>query len=180
MEAGVLFLMDSCGSIPSGMSGNIGVWLGIWESGDLGDNARSALWWLSQQLNNCYGNEIVSDGSRIIFWHENEEKTHDQKILYVANQVKNDRFHFNDDVIVLTKSVALRAKARNNGISAEDYDDVGFIEEIDGWRRMPITADEMERILRDRELKTFHLDGRENLARMSISSVRARGSRATE
>lgn len=50
MEAGVLFLMDSCGSIPSGMSGNIGVWLGIWESGDLGDNARSALWWLSQQL----------------------------------------------------------------------------------------------------------------------------------
>lgn len=78
--------------------------------------------------------------------------------------MKNDRFHFNDDVIVLTKSVALRAKARNNGISAEDYDDVGFIEEIDGWRRMPITADEMERILRDRELKTFHLDGRENLA----------------
>ena len=134
------------------------------ESGDLGDNARSALWWLSQQLNNCYGNEIVSDGSRIIFWHENEEKTHDQKILYVANQVKNDRFHFNDDVIVLTKSVALRAKARNNGISAEDYDDVGFIEEIDGWRRMPIAVDEMERILRDRDLKTFHLDGRENLA----------------
>ena len=134
------------------------------ESGDLGDNARSALWWLSQQLNNCYGNEIVSDGSRIIFWHENEEKTHDQKILYVANQVKNDKFHFNDDAIVLTKSVALRAKARNDGIIAEDYDDVGFIEEIDGWRKMPITVDEMEKILQDRELKTFHLDGRENLA----------------
>ena len=32
MEAGVLFLMDSCGSIPSGMSGNIGVWLGICSS----------------------------------------------------------------------------------------------------------------------------------------------------
>ena len=134
------------------------------ESGDLGDNARSASWWLSQQLNSCHGNEICSDGSRIIFWQENEEKTHDQKILYVANQVKSDKFHFNDDVIVLTKSVALRAKARNNGISAEDYDDVGFIEEIDGWRKMPITVDEMEKILQDRDMGMFHLDGRENLA----------------
>lgn len=134
------------------------------ESGDLGDNARSASWWLSQQLNSCQGNEIHVDGARIIFWKENEEKSHDQKILYVANEVRNDKFHFNDDVVILTKSVALRAKARNNGFSAEDYDDVGFIEEIDGWRTLPITVDEMEVILRDRESKTFHLEGREGLA----------------
>ena len=134
------------------------------ESGDLGDNARSASWWLSQQLNSCQGNEIHVDGTRIIFWKENEEKSHDQRILYVANEVRNDKFHFNDDVVILTKSVALRAKARNNGFSAEDYDDVGFIEEIDGWRTLPITVDEMEVILRDRESKTFHLEDREGLA----------------
>ena len=134
------------------------------ESGDLGDNARSASWWLSQQLNSCCGNEIRIDGTRIVFWRETDEKTHDQKILKVAEQVRQDKYFFNEDVVILTKSVALRAKARNIGISAEDYDDVGFIEEIDGWRMMPITVDEMEMILQDRELKTFHLDGRPELA----------------
>lgn len=135
------------------------------ESGDLGDNARSASWWLSQQLNKGCGNTIeTSEGNKIVLWKENEEKGHDQKVICAANEVKNDRFYFNDDVIILTKSVALRAKACNSGIAAEDYDDVGFVRDIDGWRYMPITVEEMEMICRDKTSDIFHLDGRENLA----------------
>ena len=134
------------------------------EPGDLGDNARNASWWLSNQLNECSGNEIDIDGTRIVFWKENDEKTHDQRILHVANEVRNDKFFFNYEVSVLTKSVALRVKARNNGISAEDYDDVGLVQEIDGWTEMPITVEEMEMILQDRNSSDFSLEGRENLA----------------
>lgn len=135
------------------------------ESGDLGDNARSASWWLSQQLNECSGNTIeTSEGNKIIFWRENEEKGRDQKILYVANELRNDKFHFNDEVIILTKSVALRAKALNDRVQAEDYDDVGFVQDIDGWRYLPITVEEMEMIYGNKTSNTFYLEGREGLA----------------
>ena len=133
------------------------------EPGDLGDNARSAAWWLSQRLNECDGNEVSEDGSTIIFWRDNDEKTHDAKVLRTASEVSADKFHFNDEVMVLTKSVSLRAKARNQGIYADDYDDVGLIEQIDGWCEMEITADEMEGILSDRDTDGFTLPGHDGL-----------------
>lgn len=149
------------------------------EPGDLGDNARNASWWLSNKLNECSGNEIDIDGTRIVFWKENDEKTHDQRILHVASEVRNDKFFFNYEVSVLTKSVALRVKARNNGISAEDYDDVGLVQEIDGWTEMPITVEEMEMILQDRNSSDFRLEGRENLAVNEYVVCTSEGQRCT-
>lgn len=135
------------------------------EPGDLGDNARNASWWLSQKLNMCDGNTIGFDKTEILLWQENDEKTHDQKILRVASEVSKDQRFFDDEVVILTKSVALRVKARirNEGYSAEDYDDVGLVKEIDGWKHEEITADEMQSIPFDKKIKTFHLDGREKL-----------------
>ena len=132
------------------------------EPGDIGDNARGASWWLSQHIGD--GNEINCDGTRIIFWRENDERTHDARILKVAEEVRSDKFFFNDEVVVVTKSLSLMVRARNAGVFAEDYDDVGFVNEIDGWRSLPITPDEMESILRDRDSETFRLEGREGIA----------------
>ena len=135
------------------------------EPGDLGDNARNASWWLSQKLNMCDGNTIGFDKTEILLWQDNDEKTHDQKILRVASEVSKDQRFFDDEVVILTKSVALRVKARirNEGYSAEDYDDVGLVKEIDGWKNEEITAEEMQSIPFDKKIKTFHLDGREKL-----------------
>ncbi len=134
------------------------------EPGDLGDNARNASWWLSQQLNRCEGKTISCDGTEIIFWNDNDEKSHDQKVLRVAHEVSSDSDYYNDDVIILTKSIALRAKAKKDGLDAEDYDDVGLVKEIDGWRDMPVTVEEMQAIWQDVRNGSFHLDGRESLA----------------
>lgn len=90
-----------------------------------------------KQLENIdYGNEINNDGSRIIFWKANDKKGHDEKILYVADEVKNSNLFKNSNVVILTKSISLRVKAKSNGILSEDYDDVGLIQAIDGWRPM--------------------------------------------
>ena len=132
------------------------------EPGDLGDNARSASWWLSQKLNQCYGNVIGFDGTEIMLWKDNDEKTHDQKVLYVANEVKNSERFFDDEVVILTKSVALRVKARNFDIDAEDYDDVGLVKEIDGWRELPLTVEQMQSITSNPRVRKFHIDGCED------------------
>jgi PhoH-like ATPase len=134
------------------------------EPGDLGDNARNASWWLSQKLNECEGTVIGFGNTEIMLWEDNDEKTHDQKVLRVAQDVQKDQKFFNDDIVILTKSVALRAKARNFHINAEDYDDVGLVKEIDGWKYEEITADEMQTIPFDKKIQYFHLDGREGLA----------------
>ena len=134
------------------------------EAGDIGDNARNASWWLSQRLDSSSNGEIDHDGTRLLFWKDNDEKTHDQKILYTANDVRNSKHFFNDGVTILTKSVSLRVKAMNDGIGAEDYDDVGLVNEIDGWREMPITVDEMELILKDRDSERFTLQSHRDLS----------------
>ena len=85
------------------------------EPGDIGDNARSAAWWLSQMLNGCDGNEAERDGCRIIFWRDNDEKSHDMKVIRTANDVHEDKVHFGEEVVLLTKSLSLRAKARMTG-----------------------------------------------------------------
>lgn len=134
------------------------------ESGDVGDNARNASYWLSKQLEKIeYGNEIDVDGSRLIFWRDNEERTHDAKVLYTVNEVKNDKFYFNDEVVLLTKSVALRVKAKSLGVLSDDYDDVGLVEEINGWRCIEISVDELQEISQDRE-QLIHLDNYKDLA----------------
>jgi predicted ribonuclease YlaK len=57
--------------------------------GDVGDNARNANYWLSKQLEDIqYGNEINKDGFKIIFWKSNDKRGHDEKILHVANEIK--------------------------------------------------------------------------------------------
>ena len=115
------------------------------ESGDVGDNARSAGYWLSQELNACGGDEIRNGDGRILFWADNDERNHDQKILRTAEDVRRHEFFYNDDVVILTKSISLRTKARSVGLMAEDYDDVGFVNEIDGWRELPITVEDRGR-----------------------------------
>ena len=66
--------------------------------------------------------------------------------------------------MILTKSISLKVRARAMGIDAEDYDDVGLVEEIDGWSEMEITADEMQAILSDRDSGGFSLPGHDGLA----------------
>lgn len=137
------------------------------EPGDVGDNARSAKRWLLGHMDvMASNNEITKDDGkgRIIFWADNDERSHDLKVIYTANDAKNDKFLFNDDIVILTKSISLRVKANGMGIETEDYDDVGLIQEIDGWREMPISVEEMESILQDRSSEEFFLPGREDLA----------------
>lgn len=134
------------------------------EPGDVGDNARNAAWYLVRGLNESENGEIDSDGTRIIFWKDNEEKSHDAKIIYTANEVRQDKFFFNDEVIILTKSISLRVKAKGYGINADDYDDVGLVEEIDGWSEMEITTNEMEYILGGRDENEFDLPGHDGLS----------------
>lgn len=135
------------------------------EAGDVGDNARNASYWLSKQLEAIdYGNEISVDGTRLIFWQDNEERSHDAKILYTVNEVKKDKFFYNDDVILLTKSVALRVKAKSQGILSDDYDDVGLVEEINGWRLLEVTSGELE-ILSSTRDGYVHLNGHEDIAK---------------
>ena len=134
------------------------------ESGDVGDNARNASYWLSKQLEKIdYGNEIEVDGTRLIFWKDNEEKAHDAKILYTVNEVKNDKFFFNDEIVLLTKSVALRVKAKSAGVSSDDYDDVGLVEEINGWRYAELSEDELQDLSNYRE-EIIHLESQKDLA----------------
>lgn len=134
------------------------------EPGDVGDNARNAAWYLCHKLNLSGNGEICIGNTRLIFWKDNDERTHDSKILCTAEEVNRDKSFFNDDVVIITKSIALRVKAKNAGIDADDYDDVGLVKEIDGWREMEITADEMEHILSDRDSDAFELTGHDNLA----------------
>ncbi len=101
---------------------------------------------------------------RIIFWKDNEEKGHDAKILYTVNEVKNDKFFFNDNIILLTKSVALRVKAKAFGMLSDDYDDVGLVEEINGWRRLELTVDELQLVTAHRE-GILHLDWHEDICK---------------
>ena len=134
--------------------------------GDVGDNARNASYWLSKQLEQMeYGNEINKDDYKIIFWKANDKRGHDEKILHVASEVKNCG-QFNDyDVVILTKSISLRVKAKCNNILSEDYDDVGLIQTIDGWRPLELTVDEMEMISSlNSQQKTFHIERKLNLA----------------
>lgn len=133
------------------------------EPGDVGDNARNAAWYLERRLNESMTGEIESENTRIIFWKDNDEKSHDAKVLYTANEIRNDPMYFNDDIVILTKSISLRVKARNSGVGAEDYDDVGLVEEIDGWCEMEITVDEMQSILKDRDSDEFELPGHDGL-----------------
>lgn len=133
------------------------------ESGDVGDNARSAGYWLSQELNACGGDEIRNGDGRILFWADNDERNHDQKILRTAEDVRRHEFFYNDDVVILTKSISLRTKARSVGLMAEDYDDVGFVNEIDGWRELPITVEEMERISEVHSEDEFEIPGHGDL-----------------
>ena len=133
--------------------------------GDVGDNARNASYWLSKQLEKIeYGNTIYIDGNKLIFWKDNDEKTHDAKILYTVNDVKNSKFFFNDDVTLLTKSVALRVKAKSMGFLCDDYDDVGLVEEINGWRYFEVTEEELQTLSSGRE-EIVHLDGHEDVAK---------------
>lgn len=118
------------------------------DSGELGDNARSAKYYISNLLNN--------ESKELEFWQDNEERGHDAKILRTAQEVSTDKFHFNSTVTILTKSLSLRVKARNLGIDSEDYDDVGLASSIDGWEELPITVDELEYITSCKE-KTFEL-----------------------
>lgn len=134
------------------------------EPGDVGDNARNAAWYLCHKLNQSENGEICVGKTRLIFWKDNDEKTHDAKIIYTACDVRNDKSFFNDDTVIVTKSIALRVKAKNAGLDAEDYDDVGLVKEIDGWSEMPITTDEMESILSHRDSDTFELPGHDGLA----------------
>lgn len=134
------------------------------EPGDLGDNARNAAWWLSKRLNSTDGPDTDIDGNRVVFWQDNEERTHDAKIIRTADEVRQSKSFFEDELVILTKSVALRAKARNYSIAAEDYNDVGLVKEIDGWCMMDITPEEMEAILADRDGNDFTLEGRDSIA----------------
>lgn len=134
------------------------------EPGDVGDNARNASYWLSKQLERIdYGNEIIADSTRLIFWKDNEEKSHDAKILYTVNAIKNDKFFFNAEVVLLTKSVALRVKAKSLGVSSDDYDDVGLVEEINGWRYVELTEEELQDLSNYRE-EIIHLEAQKDLA----------------
>ena len=133
--------------------------------GDVGDNARNASYWLSKQLEKIdYGNSIEIDGTRLIFWKDNDERTHDGKILYTVNDVKNSKFFFNDDVVLLTKSVALRVKAKSMDFMCDDYDDVGLVEEINGWRYLEVNEEELE-VLSSKREEIVHLDGHEDIAK---------------
>lgn len=118
------------------------------DSGELGDNARSAKYYISNLLNN--------ESKELEFWQDNEEKGHDAKILKTAQEVSADKFHFNKTITILTKSLSLRVKSKNLGINSEDYDDVGLASSIDGWEELPITVDELEYITSCKE-KTFEL-----------------------
>lgn len=118
------------------------------DSGELGDNARSAKYYISNLLNN--------ESKELEFWQDNEERGHDAKILRTAQEVSADKFHFNSTITILTKSLSLRVKAGNLGIDSEDYDDVGLASSIDGWEELPITVDELEYITSCKE-KTFEL-----------------------
>jgi PhoH-like ATPase len=135
------------------------------EPGDVGDNARNASYWLSKQLEKIeYGNTINVDDSTLVFWKDNEEKSHDAKVLYTVNEVKKDKHFFNDDVVLLTKSVALRVKAKSDGILSDDYDDVGLVEEINGWRYLEVTEEELQTLSSGRE-EIVHLSGHDDLAK---------------
>ncbi len=106
------------------------------ETGELGDNARMAAYYISDLLN--------KNSEQIEFWQDNDEKNHDARVLKTAQEVASDKFHFNDTIVILTKSLSLKVKAKNLGIESEDYDDVGLASDIDGWEELPITIDELE------------------------------------
>lgn len=106
------------------------------ESGELGDNARMAAYYISDLLN--------KNSEQIEFWQDNDERGHDARVLRTAQEVASDKFHFNSTVVILTKSLSLKVKAKNFGIESEDYDDVGLASDIDGWEELPITIDELE------------------------------------
>lgn len=146
------------------------------EPGDLGDNARNAAWWLSKRLNSTEGPDTEVDGNRVVFWQDNDERTHDGKIIRTADEVRQSKAFFDDELVILTKSVALRAKARNYSIQAEDYNDVGLVAEIDGWDYVDITPEEMEMILADREGNDFRLEGRESIPVNQYIVCRVEGS----
>jgi predicted ribonuclease YlaK len=39
-------------------------------------------------------------------------------------------------VILLSKKASMRIKASNYGFDSEDYDDVGMVQDINGWREV--------------------------------------------
>ena len=118
------------------------------DSGELGDNARLAAYYISGLLN--------SECKDIEFWNDNDERGHDAKVLATAQEVSTSKFHYNNDIVLLTKSLALRVKAQNLGIKSEDYDDVGLASTIDGWEELPITVDEVE-YLSQRKQEVYEL-----------------------
>lgn len=127
------------------------------EPGDVGDNARGAAHYLSGAISR-------DRDTRLFFWPANGCSTHNERILQTAIDVQKDKRFFNDEVVILTKLVSLRALAGANDILSEDYDDVGLVEEINGWRELPISVEEMEMILADKDSETFKLEGRDFLA----------------
>lgn len=127
------------------------------EPGDVGDNARGAAHYLSGAMSR-------DRDTRLFFWPGNGCPSHNERILQTAVEVQGDKRFFNDEIVILTKLVSLRALAGANGVLSEDYDDVGLVEEISGWREMPVSVEEMEEILSDKDAETFRLEGREGLA----------------
>lgn len=110
-------------------------------------------------------NEIKDGNIRIIFWNKNDKKNHDDKILYASDEIRNSQQFKNDEIIILTKSISLRVKAKSNGFESDDYDDVGLIQEIDGWRNLEITVQEMQYLtsIKD-EQQEIILSGHDDLA----------------
>ena len=115
------------------------------ESGELGDNARSASNFLSGLMEvGLQDSYELESGGKIYLWMYVPGENRDERIIKTVEDIKMHKFFFNDEVILLTKAVSLRIKARAFDVSSEDYDDVGMVENIDGWHDIELEPEEYE------------------------------------
>lgn len=113
------------------------------DGGELGENARHALQYIERN-----GVSWKRDGDSLEIWDDVEQKGHADAVVETAEKVSARRI--DSDVVLVTNSISVKAKASARGIPARMYDDVGGIDDINGWSDQSLSDEDLQYIFQRR------------------------------
>ena len=97
---------------------------------------------------------VLENRGEIYLWKHVEGPDRQQRIFNTLQEVQ-ERFK-EHKVILLSKKASMRIKAMNFNFNSEDYDDVGLVEDKQGWRQIEL-SDEQINLIKYKTDETFVL-----------------------
>lgn len=115
------------------------------QSGQIGDNARNACNFIAKNMEKGLNDKYdLQSGGQIILWKHVIGPDRDQRIFNAMEQIKQK--YSSQQIILLSKKASMRIKANNYGFNSEDYDDVGMVQDINGWRQIQLSDYQLTQI----------------------------------